>query len=512
MTPETTRHSAEDGPRAAQQSGDVAIEVFSEAQQIAKAHGRIGAWVCDKWRLSELLGIGGMGAVYAARHRNGKPVAIKIMHLELVRSEDARERFQTEAFAANKVAHPGAASVLDDGITEDGSPFLVMDLLKGTTLSHVLQETGVVEPLQLLSWMDQLLEVLAVAHGKGIVHRDFKPENLLVNAGGPAYLLDFGIALVPGAPEKEPTHARCTLGTPNYMPPEQALGLWNDIDGRTDLWAVGATMFWALSGHHVQCFDVVEERRLGATGNPARSLGVVAPNLPAAVIALVDRALRFDKEARWVSARSMRMAVVEILTRLGERPSPSVRSPQSVHGSKAVAVLRSSEAPNWGTPSSVHPETTTAFRPPKILLSRWRIPLLLAIPVMATATWLLLSGALEPVVPEALGIHLQPPSMDVVLRTARQGLLAKAPDDDSERRSSASAPAQKRTRLAARRSARDRARDEKRRSPAVRAESGESSQEHPAAVTRPASISLPGGAKPEEPRHDDANTPFRGRE
>jgi eukaryotic-like serine/threonine-protein kinase len=370
----TTRVCAKGAKRSWTSLRSVLVEGAAESREVAQAHRRIGTWIGQKWQISELLGLGGMGAVYAAVHRNGKSVAIKVMHPELVHSDETCERFLAEGVAANRVAHPGTASVMDDGITEDGSPFLVMDLLKGSTLDQVVEESGVVPLIQLLHWMEQLLDVLATAHDRGIVHRDVKPKNLLVNEGGQVYLLDFGIALVPGAPETQPAHERCRLGTPDYMPPEQRLGLWTDVDGRTDLWAVGATMFWALSGHLVRDPHGAEGGPIGGT-EPTRSLATVAPDLDEELIALVDRALRSDKEARWASARNMRVAVREVMSRLSEQPVPSSRPPRGVD-SPWVFPTHGFAAPD---PNS------SLLGPPK----HSNPPLLpLALPVGPPATWI----------------------------------------------------------------------------------------------------------------------------
>jgi serine/threonine-protein kinase len=251
-----------------------------------------------------------MAAVYAATHRNGKRVAVKMLHTELSASPEVKQRFIDEGYAANRVGHPAAVSVLDDDVAEDGAVFLVMDLLEGETLENRIRRNGHLEPDELLLIIDVLLDVLAAAHDKGIVHRDVKPDNIFITDEGKVKLLDFGIArmIEPGRPRT--TQSGATMGTPAFMPPEQARGRWEQLDGRTDIWAVGATMFVALTGRQVHQGETVNEELLSAMTQPAPSLRDVAPLLPAPLVDLVNRALAFDQDQRWTDAREMRSAAL----------------------------------------------------------------------------------------------------------------------------------------------------------------------------------------------------------
>jgi serine/threonine-protein kinase len=161
-----------------------------------------------------------------------------------------------------------------------------------------------------LSLADRLLDVLAAAHDKGIVHRDVKPENIFLTRDGQVKVLDFGIARM-----RELSAARLTLttggaiGTPAFMPPEQARGRWDDVGPRSDLWAVGATMFTLITGRLVHQAETLNELMLAAMTKPAPALAIVMPNVPPVVAALVDRALAYDIAARWPDARAMQAAV-----------------------------------------------------------------------------------------------------------------------------------------------------------------------------------------------------------
>jgi eukaryotic-like serine/threonine-protein kinase len=305
----------------------------------------VGFVLRQKWRLDALLGVGGMAAVYAATHRNGKRGAVKMLHLELSTNEDARRRFLREGYVANAVGHPGAVSVLDDDIAEDGSVFLVMELLEGHTVeARAASRPGSrLDPGEVLAITDQLLDILAAAHGKGIVHRDIKPENLFLTGAGQVKVLDFGLARLndrsSGASGQRLTVSGSAMGTPAFLPPEQALGNWDAVDARTDLWAVGATMFTLLTGHLVHEADNLNKLLLASMTQPARPVASVEPSVPPVVAAIFDRALAFERADRWPDAVAMRAAV--------RRARATIRG--------EVPVLPGSEPVGAGTMLSVEP-------------------------------------------------------------------------------------------------------------------------------------------------------------
>ncbi len=268
-----------------------------------------------KYRLDRVLGMGGMAVVYKATHRNQAEFAVKMLHPELSLNSDIRVRFLREGYAANSVKHPGVVLVVDDDVAEDGAAFLVMELLHGGACEDLWSACGGRLPLDAACAVGvELLDVLGAAHGKGIVHRDIKPANLFVLRDGTLKVLDFGIARVRDTMSGASAHATGTgmlLGTPAFMAPEQALGKSNEIDAQTDVWAVGATLFTLLSGTTVH--DKAETNThllIKAASEQPRSLSVVVPGVPAAVVAVVDRALAFDKEQRWPSAAAMRDALL----------------------------------------------------------------------------------------------------------------------------------------------------------------------------------------------------------
>jgi serine/threonine-protein kinase len=302
---------------------------------VMRARTRVGTVLHSKWRLDVLLGVGGMAAVYAATHRNGSRAAVKILHPELSLNPQVKSRFLREGYVANSVGHEGAVKVIDDDTAEDGAAFLVMDLLDGETLEdRRMRSAGRLSEDDVLSVADQLLDVLAAAHAKDIIHRDLKPENVFVTRDGRVRILDYGIARMRElSTASTATRSGATMGTPYYMAPEQARGLWDEVDGRTDLWAVGATMFHLLSGQFVHDGRTMNEVLLAAMTKPAPSLGVVAPNISPAVTHVVDRALAFDRDARWRDARRMQDAVRQAYHERYQAPigtAPRLTVPESV--------------------------------------------------------------------------------------------------------------------------------------------------------------------------------------
>lgn len=195
---------------------------------------RLGATLRGKWTLKRVLGVGGMAAVYVAEHKIGRQDAIKILHPDVARSKQIRDRFEQEAHAVNRFRHPGVVEIRDIDVAEDGSPFLVMELLEGESVGSKFKREGGIESAELLRLMDELLDVLAAAHAQGIIHRDIKPDNLFVQKDGRLKVLDFGIARMrEGAPKAMHTKIGSALGTVAYMAPEQTMG--SKIDERPGL-------------------------------------------------------------------------------------------------------------------------------------------------------------------------------------------------------------------------------------------------------------------------------------
>jgi len=288
----------------------------SGVQAGRRAEARIGCVLGDKWRLDKLLGEGGLAAVYAATDPAGQHVAVKVLHPELSVYEEFRCRLKREALVANRVGHPGVVSVLEDNVTEDGEVFLVMDLLEGETLdAHRKRMGGALDPRFVLTVAEAVLDVLAAAHDNGIIHRDLKPENLFYTSDGQVKVLDFGIARVQDMSITDTmTQTGMATGTPAFMPPEQARGRWELVDARSDLWALGATMFTMLTDQKVHGGGTMNEALAAAMTKKAPALRSVLEGVPETVADVVDRALAFDPGERWPDARAMQQAVREATT------------------------------------------------------------------------------------------------------------------------------------------------------------------------------------------------------
>lgn len=314
-----------------------------DAALMAVANARIGRVLRGKYRIEKVLGVGGMAFVYQAVHRNGRRVALKMLHPELSVRADLRKRFLLEGQAANAANHSGVVAVIDDDVAEDGSAFVVMELLDGSSVEEIWRAAGGrLDVVDVLEIARQLCDVLQAAHSVGVIHRDIKPANLFITSKGELKVLDFGLARVRDAARGiGQTSSGAVMGTPAFLPPEQAAGRTRDIDGQTDLWAVGATMFTLLSGRTVHEGQSAQHLVILSATTPPRSLAAVAPNADESVVAIVDRALAFEKAARWVNAGEMHRAICAALGALRDsRNAP----PETTEGNAALEYAKTLES------------------------------------------------------------------------------------------------------------------------------------------------------------------------
>jgi serine/threonine-protein kinase len=278
----------------------------------AEIAARKGMPLGDGWNLVQVLNIGGTGTLWEARNEAGQKAAVKLLHTIYVCHDEVRTRFVREGKATNSIEHRGVLRVFKEGALPDGTPWLMMPLLVGESLEERWERKGhKLQPGEVLWIADQLLAVLGAAHARGIVHRDVKPDNVFITTEGHLYLLDFGVARVRDALEAtdDATRDGTVLGTPGYLAPEQARGDSGEIGVRTDLWAVGATMFTLLSGRLVHEGARFVDQLVAAATKPAPSVQTVVPDLPRQIVHLVDYSLVWDNRGRWPSARAMRHAV-----------------------------------------------------------------------------------------------------------------------------------------------------------------------------------------------------------
>lgn len=320
-----------------------------EDSRQSRRRGRIGKTVKGKWRIDGRLGDGATATVYSATHRNGHRVALKVMHKQFLRDEQIRKRFLREAYVANAVEHPGMVRVLDDDIAEDGAVFLVMELLEGESLEKRAERHGGRLPWGEVVWLlDQLLDILAAAHDKSVIHRDIKPDNIFFTNSGQVKVLDFGFARMKeeaslsSSPEETLTKTGFILGTPDFMSPEQAGGRNSAVDSRSDLWAAGASAFYLISGQRVHAGTQTLHQHLVQTATKrARSLGAAAPDVPPGVVEVIDRALSLEQDRRFPDARAMRKALQDAIKKLGS----NVSAPEIEDADSTVAYSRRQPKP-----------------------------------------------------------------------------------------------------------------------------------------------------------------------
>ncbi len=274
---------------------------------------RVGSIIKGKWNIESLLGVGGMASVYAATHRNGQRAALKVLHLDFARDKTICERFLREGYVSNKIGHPACVAVLDDDRTDDDAPFLVMELLEGETVRDIWKRSGRRMPVPMvLKICDDVLDCLVACHAIGVIHRDLKPANIFVTREGITKVLDFGVAQMRSA-TAERTATGTALGTPAYMSPEQAMGLVDQLDGRADIFSIGAMIHALTTGHRINSGRTENEALVMAATTPVPSVARIAPDLPVPLIALIDKSLAWDRRNRYENAREMQAAIREVL-------------------------------------------------------------------------------------------------------------------------------------------------------------------------------------------------------
>jgi serine/threonine-protein kinase len=255
----------------------------------------VGTVLEAAYRITRLIGEGGMGAVYeAVQLRLNKRVAVKLMARDLAANREALARFHREAEITSHLGHPHLVNVVDFGQAESGEPYLVMEYLEGEDLDHRLRRVGRLSIEAVVHVVRQVASALSAAHDQGIVHRDLKPGNvfLLQIPSEPDFVkvLDFGISKVKAA-RTQLTNASAVMGTPNYMSPEQATGSVDDIDHRTDQWALACIAWEMLLGRGPFVADDVAAILYQIINLAPHPLAPRVPGLPPAVEQVLRRAL-----------------------------------------------------------------------------------------------------------------------------------------------------------------------------------------------------------------------------
>jgi len=259
--------------------------------------------IAEKYRVERVLGMGGMGIVIAATHVHLRErVALKILFPDRARNSDCVARFMREARAVVRIRSEHVARVLDVGLLDSGVPFMVMELLEGTSLLSLLQKGGALPIGTTLEYVMQACVAIAEAHALGIVHRDLKPSNLFVtwNADGTpcVKVLDFGISKFADAEEGIITHSAVIVGSPSYMAPEQ-LESAHEVDARADIWSLGVLLYELVTG--VRPF--VAGSIVGVCSKIANDSPIpprqIRPDLPKGVEDAILRCLERDLDKRF---------------------------------------------------------------------------------------------------------------------------------------------------------------------------------------------------------------------
>jgi eukaryotic-like serine/threonine-protein kinase len=323
----------------------------------------VGSVLADRYEIMEVIGGGGMGLVYKARHRlMNRIVAIKMLHKHMISSKDTLKRFQLEAQAASCLSLPNILTVYDFGLTNEGQPYMVMDYLEGTSLSDLLEAEHHLAPDRAVNIFIQACAGLAHAHQKGVLHRDIKPSNImLVQFGEQAdfvKIVDFGIAKLLNQGVGELTKTGEVYGSPSYMSPEQCRG--KETDARSDIYSMGCVMYRTLSGRPLFSGDDIIELLFKQVSEPPAPFDADL-NIPTELESVIFKALAKDPSDRYQNMGEYKEALEKFAEKRAGKTTatPTVEGPMPLwkrHGEAAAVPTPKTKSP---APSSV-PEVAAA--------------------------------------------------------------------------------------------------------------------------------------------------------
>ncbi len=319
-----------------------------------------GTLLSGRYLLGEVIGRGGMGEVYQATRRpDGATVAVKVLHAHLSLERDARERFRREAELVTRLPAGFAPAIHELGATREGHAYIVMDRLVGEDLAAVLRRRGALPPAEVATLVERIAAALDAAHAVGIVHRDLKPQNVIVVDGGAVRLLDFGVARLlerAGSDEVPFTQTAAIIGTAGYLAPEQARASLGEVGPETDVFALGAVIWRALTGR-----GAFPSRHPAAAIDEALHLhpappSALVPGLPTDIDAVVAIALAKRPRERYSRAGEL---AVDFRAALTGQLEPAKRA-------RAARLPRAATVENRGDtgPGCFEP---TAFEPTVVL-------------------------------------------------------------------------------------------------------------------------------------------------
>ncbi len=321
-----------------QLAGRIIPEPGDELSIVDEADLAVREALAEDYRFEGFLGQGGMSVVFLARETAlNRLVALKVLPRRHTQDANAVERFRQEATISASLDHPNIVPIHRFGST-GRCLWYTMKYIRGRSLEELLRDTGPLDLHDCFSVVEQVVGALHYAHRRGVVHRDMKPANVMLDESGWAFVCDFGVAKATGNPRLTQTGG--TLGTPLYMSPEQLYG--QPLDGRSDQYSLAVLTFELLSGTHPFAADAVGEIIRKHCVEPAPSLAQYRPDLPAQVVEALERAMSKKPDDRFPD-------VVDLLTSMGgrrpRRPLPSQRVETSLTAA-ATAPLRRARAPS----------------------------------------------------------------------------------------------------------------------------------------------------------------------
>ena len=277
----------------------------------------VGQLIADRYELKHVVGTGGMSSVYCARDTLlERDVALKILHEHFGEDDDYVERFRREARAAAQLSHPGIVTVIDRG-EEDGRQFIVFEFVDGETLKELVERGGPMPVRRALELGLEIGRALAFAHQQGLVHRDVKPQNVLLNGDGRAQVTDFGIARTLDAVGH--TETGTVLGTSHYIAPEQARG--ERVDAQTDVYSIGVVLYELLAGEVPYTGDNFLTVAMKHVNEPVPSLLERRTDCPLRLAALVERCMAKEPADRPGSMDEVVAELQSCLAELDGRPN-----------------------------------------------------------------------------------------------------------------------------------------------------------------------------------------------
>ncbi|MEM6955336.1 MAG: serine/threonine-protein kinase [Myxococcota bacterium] len=311
---------------------DTLLSDATEPDFLASEDPRIGVCLDGRYEIEQKLGRGGMGTVFSARHLLiGRKVAVKWLHPHLADDRDIVRRFHNEARAVSAIGHRGIVEALDMGRAPDGSMYVVFEFLEGEDLEERLSR-GPMDVRDTLALAAAVVDALEAAHAEQIVHRDLKPANVFLCEDGGVKVLDFGVSKLMGGDARNQTVSGVTVGTPQYMSPEQVAG--QAVDARSDVYSLGALLYRALSGRlpHEGASSAALAMRILTSEPP--SLHKLQPEIPVDLSQAIQRLMAKRREDRPVTMAQVRA----LLNLAGVRDEGVIKPASTGHRARLAAL------------------------------------------------------------------------------------------------------------------------------------------------------------------------------